>query len=297
VIVRAIARSRRVRAAARSAPDAPADARALLADLGARRVRLAVGAPTIGPHVVGVFRPIIVVPSSLLAADARELLRAALLHELAHVRRFDVAGRLLQVIARAAFWWFPIVALASRRLDRAREAACDARALEDGAVPAHVYAGLLLQMARLRPAAAASLAATALDDRIAGVLAGPMRARIGLVHGGALVVWVAISLGGARDAEARRVETCVYTPALAEALRQAHPEADVDNDGVLSHDEACEFQASLRRTVATHQRDGEAAVSTLDEASAELLAEPLCCSSPETVPPPAGAEASCRIEE
>src|SRR2546430_13045798 len=30
------------------------------------------------------------------------------------------------------------------------------------------------------------------------------------------------------------ITTCVYTPAFAEALRQAHPEADRDGDGTLS---------------------------------------------------------------
>jgi hypothetical protein len=66
---------------------------------------------------------------------------------------------------------------------------------------------------------------------------------------------------------------CKYTPQLAEALRQAHPEADLDGDGVLSRDEACEFQAELRLRVETPQ-PSDAVSTPLDES---LLTEPLCC--------------------
>jgi len=279
VLLRANAADRHALSLARTATAAPADARALLDSLGGRRVRLVVGDGAVGPFVIGLVRPIIVVPPALLAdhsatgvAGSRLLLRAALLHELAHVRRLDTLGRFVQVLARAAFWWFPVVALASRRLDHAREAACDARALEVGQIERPAYARLLLQMAQLRTAPAASLAApAALEPRIASVLGPPMRSRLGLVHVVALLAWVGVGLGGARSAEARGVETCVYTLELAESLRLAHPEADADQDGVLSHDEACEFQAEIRRTT------GAGPVTTIDDATAELAAAPLCC--------------------
>jgi len=269
VIVRANLAERGALAIARRSPDAP-DARAILAELGApRRVRLVAGDAAIGPYVVGLLRPIIVVPPALLCEPA--LLRAALLHELAHVRRLDALGRLVQLIARVAFWWFPVVAIASRRLDAAREAACDQRALAVGRIERPAYARLLLQMAQLRSAGTPLAAADALDQRIASVLGPPPRARLGLVHAVALIVWIGVALGGARSAEARGLETCVYNADLAEALRQAHPEADADNDGVLSHDEACELQAELRRSAP------ENTMSLLDEAAASFLAAPLCC--------------------
>lgn len=269
VLIRANLAEREAIAFARRCPEAPAAARALLAELGGGRAKLVVGELDTGPHVLGLLRPIIVVPPALLAD--RGLLRAALLHELAHVRRLDAIGRLIQILARAAFWWFPVVAFASRRLDHAREAACDARALEIGQIDRPAYARLLLQMAQLRTAAAPALAMpAALDRRVQSVLGPPLRARLGVLHVVALVAWVALALGGARTAEARASDACVYTTRYAEALRRAHPEADIDQDGVLSRDEACELQAELRRIAPQN-------VTTLDEATAGLLAEPLCC--------------------
>jgi beta-lactamase regulating signal transducer with metallopeptidase domain len=278
LVGRGVARLRASRRHAASAEPAPQPARTELAQLaqrlGVRTPALAVGRPDLGPHVVGVFRPIIVVPPMLLSQP--ELLRAALLHELAHVRRRDAMARLVQLVATSLFWFWPITRAAARRLDLAREAACDAWALEAGELPGRAYARLLVAMARLQlpapaPAGGAALAMAAhhLDARVAAVLAGPGRARLGGAHRVAIAGFALVALGGARTAHARAAALpCTYTPEIAAALYTAHPEADRDGDGVLSRDEACELQAELRRQAALNHS------SPADEVS---LAEPLYC--------------------
>jgi beta-lactamase regulating signal transducer with metallopeptidase domain len=280
VLARALTAQHRVVRAARRAPLAPGPAQALLASFTARTPRLVVGDPAVGPHVVGIVRPIIVIPPALVADPV--LLCPALLHELAHVRRRDALARLVQLVAGAVFFCWPVVRLASRRLDLAREAACDAWALEISEVPRPAYARLLVRMAQLQAAAAASMGAVhGLDARVAAVLGPAARGRLGALHGLALAAWIAVALGGARTASARGDHTtCKYTPAFAEALRQAHPEADRDGDGVLSRDEACMFQAELRHRV--EQLPGADLVSrpdkpALDALDESLLTQPLCC--------------------
>ncbi|HEX2688103.1 MAG TPA: M56 family metallopeptidase [Kofleriaceae bacterium] len=278
VLGRALIAQRRVAGAARRASPAPAHARALLATFARRPPRLVIGEPTVGPHVVGIVRPIIVIPPALL--DDPVLLGPALLHELAHIRRHDALARVVQLVAGAVFFFWPVVWLVNRRLDLAREAACDAWALDASEVPRPAYARLLVRMAQLRAADAASLAAPrGLDARVAAVLGPPARARLGPAHRLALIGWIGLALGGARTAAARGEHmACKYTPQLAEALRQAHPEADRDGDGVLSRDEACEFQAELRRRVESSAGPvGSDPVSRLDEIDEDLLSEPLCC--------------------
>ncbi|MEP6864640.1 MAG: M56 family metallopeptidase [Deltaproteobacteria bacterium] len=297
VIVRAVRAHRRVSLAARTAPVAPPFAQrlvaALAAKLGVRTPSLHVGAAAVGPHVLGLVRTIIVVPPALLQRP--ELLRAALLHELAHVRRRDVLGRLAQVAASALLWFWPIVRVVGRRLDAARETACDAWALETGEVARPTYARLLVRMAELRTASGAiALAAPhALDARVRAVLDRPAHARIGRIQRVALAGWIVLALGGARSAAARERVACKYTPALAQALYLSYPEADLDGDGQLSRDEACGLQAQLRRET------GEAKpqlASHLDPASeAELqswLEEPLCCNC-ET---PEANSGTCHLE-
>ncbi len=276
IIARSIDRYRRAVRTAGAATPAPAEARQLLRELAAR---VGVRAPQLhvaadaSPHVVGLWRATIVVPPALL--DDPALLRAALLHELAHVRRRDGIARAAQVWAGALLFFWPVVRLAARRLDLARESACDAWALEAGELARPAYARLLVRMAELRSHALALAAPHALDARIAAVLGPPSHARLGRVQRIALVAWGILALGGARSASAHGDRpSCRYTPELAQSLLAAHPEADLDGDGVLSRDEACELQAAMRRRA-------DELTSQLDPADqAELetfLAEPLCC--------------------
>jgi beta-lactamase regulating signal transducer with metallopeptidase domain len=294
VLGRALRASRATLAQARAAQPAPDAALTLLAMLAAsvkvRAPRLAIGDAATGPYVVGLRRPIIVIPPSLV--DDPALLRAALLHELAHVRRKDAIGRFVQIWATAMFFWWPVVRMIGRRLDLAREAACDAWALETSPVSRPAYARLLVKMAGLRAVAAPALASPrTLDARVAAVLGPPVRARVGIVGKVVVAAWAVMALGGARSAAARGdKEVCVFTPQLAEALRQAHPEADLDGDGTLSKDEACEFQAEVRRRF-------EDQVSTLDDESAaeldRLIEQPLCCNCGGDGLTPASGDASC----
>jgi len=296
VIVRAVRAHRRAAIAARSAPVAPPFAQRLVATLAAkldvRTPALHVGAAAVGPHVLGLVRTTIVVPPALLHRP--ELLRAALLHELAHVRRRDMLGRIVQVAATALLWFWPIVRLVGRRLDAARETACDAWALETGEVARPTYARLLVRMAELRATAVALAAPHALDARVRAVLDRPAHARIGRMQRVALAGWIVLALGGARTASAHPERAaCKYTPELAQALYLSYPEADLDGDGQLSRDEACGLQAQLRRGEADPKNQ---LASHLDPASeAELqswLEEPLCCNC-ET---PEANSGTCHLE-
>lgn len=281
VVVRATVAHHRTVAAARAAALAPASARALVmqlgAQLGVRTPVLRIGASAIGPHVIGFMRATIVVPPALVSEPT--LLRAALLHELAHVRRRDILGRTLQVAANALLWWWPIARLVGRRLDAARESACDAWALEAGDLARPTYARLLVRMAELRAAAAASslAAPAALDARVAAVLGPSSHARTSGWQRAALAGWIVLALGGARTASAHSERTaCKYTPQLALSLYASHPEADRDGDGQLSRDEACGLQAELRRREPRSHLDP--ILSRADEAELEsFLGEPLCC--------------------
>ena len=153
-------------------------------------------------------------------------------------------------------------------------------------------------MTQLRAPATPLAAPRALGARVAYVLGPTIRPRLGVGHKLGLVLWIAIALGGARTVSARgpAAIVCTYSPELAEALAVAHPEADLDGDGRLSRDEACDFQAEVRKLAV----DPETPVSTFDESAAGLLAEPLCCNcdAAEGLSAPAPlSEASCQRDE
>lgn len=80
------------------------------------------------PIATGIWSPAVVLPEELTAALGPDDLRCTIEHELAHVRRGDVAANAVQRIVEATFFWNPWVQLAGRRLSAEREAACDDRA-------------------------------------------------------------------------------------------------------------------------------------------------------------------------
>jgi beta-lactamase regulating signal transducer with metallopeptidase domain len=76
------------------------------------------------PALFGIWRPAILLPPALLEGNA-ERLRLVLLHEIAHIKRWDVLIKWLMILARASHWFNPLVWLAMRRLTAEQELLCD----------------------------------------------------------------------------------------------------------------------------------------------------------------------------
>ena len=94
----------------------------------------------------GFRRPIVLLPEEALEwSDA--WVRAALHHEIAHIRRWDWPIQVAAMLVRTVFWFNPLCWIACARLRRESEHACDDRVLAAGLAPA-VYADHLVNIAR-----------------------------------------------------------------------------------------------------------------------------------------------------
>lgn len=128
--------------------------------------------------VLGLYRPIIAVPRDVSASLTSAELDQVILHEYAHVRRFDDWGKLVQVAINAFVGWHPAVRLIMREIDLEREAACDDWVVSITGAP-RAYARCLTKMAGFVPAlgeaAAIPYAASAkhITRRIERLLAAP----------------------------------------------------------------------------------------------------------------------------
>jgi|GEM_PF-2114161 len=117
-----------------------------------RSVQIAIDDSLLIPLAHGVFRPRVLLPSAAESWPSDKL-RTVLLHELAHVARWDCASLLFGQIACTLHWPDPLVWVSWRHLRSECERACDDAVLRCSTAPAD-YAENLLAIARdLRPAA------------------------------------------------------------------------------------------------------------------------------------------------
>lgn len=151
-----------------------------------------------GPIVVGVFRPIIILPfRNYRRLNEREL-KAVLLHEGAHVVMWDQLLLLTQQVANVLFWPNPLVHLVNRCLTRAREEVCDNHVL--GVLSRKEYCCALLRVATMQwhcgtafRGVALGTADWSLESRIRGILDARRRTMARCRLG--ILALVALSIG------------------------------------------------------------------------------------------------------
>ncbi len=89
------------------------------------KVEVATSPSISSPMALGILRPIIVFPADLVEKLSADKLSLVLMHELAHVRRWDNLTLLLQRLVSAVLFFHPAVWLCGRMLRREAEQACD----------------------------------------------------------------------------------------------------------------------------------------------------------------------------
>lgn len=149
----------------------PEAAERLRAALGVgRRVTVAVCDHLATPLMVGIVRPPILLAPAALTGWSADQLEMVLLHELAHVRRWDNLVNLLQRVVESLLFFHPAVWIVSRWVRRDREDCCDAVVVARTAKP-QAYAELLVALASpSHPLAGLALARHPLAGRIRRIL-------------------------------------------------------------------------------------------------------------------------------
>ena len=107
------------------------------------------------PLLLGIRRPMIILPENALTLDANRL-RLMLAHELAHLYRADLRWAWLSTLVEVLFFFHPVLWLTRREARLAQEMACDALVVETVRQPAAEYGATLLailaQQSGRRPA-------------------------------------------------------------------------------------------------------------------------------------------------
>ena len=159
------------------------------------------------PGLVGVFKPVVLLPAGLMTHLSDSERDSILAHELGHLRRRDNVTAAIHMAVEALFWFYPPVWLIGARLIAERERACDESVLAQGHDP-EVYAGGILKVCKFciqSPLACAAGATGAdLKGRVRLIMTGAAARRLGagkrVALAGAGVVALALPvLGGFLD--------------------------------------------------------------------------------------------------
>ena len=169
---------RLMRLARRGAPLETTDWKLLLREAGEtlrlrRSVSLWQSADNPMPLTWGWWRPVVLVPAEAAGWPAQRR-RVVLLHELAHVKRWDCLTQTIARVVRTLFWINPLVWLATRRMCVERERACDDLVLNGGCKPSE-YASQLVAIAQTyrhlpQVAAIAMARSSQIKGRIAAIV-------------------------------------------------------------------------------------------------------------------------------
>lgn len=131
------------------------------------------------PGVVGVWRPVLLVPAGIEHHLTPAQLQAVLEHEFCHVRRRDNFTSAIHMVVEAVFWFHPLVWWVGARMVDERERACDEQVLRVCGEP-QTYAESILNVCKLyveSPLACVSgVTGSDLKRRIAAIMAN----RVGL---------------------------------------------------------------------------------------------------------------------
>ncbi|MFH1614635.1 MAG: M56 family metallopeptidase [Planctomycetota bacterium] len=168
------------------------------------KVNLKLSPVAASPSVCGLFRPTILIPQNLPSKLNREDLRSILLHELAHIKRGDLAISLVQTILQIAYFYNPLLWMANAIIRKVREQAVDEMVLVAMGERAEDYPETLLNISRLtfsRPALSLRLIGVveskkALSGRIKHILSRPFpkTAKLGFVGLLAIIITASILL-------------------------------------------------------------------------------------------------------
>ena len=192
------------------------------------------------PSLVGIRRPVVMLPRGLAQRLSEAEIRAVLEHELAHYRRRDNLTAAMHMVVQALFWFYPPVWWLGARLVAEREQACDEAVLAAGTC-AEVYAEGILKVCRFfaQPGGACAAGASGADlkRRMEAIMSGcnafpvspTKKVAVSIALAGALSASILFAAPVVPTAQAQASSAMNLTPAEHARLlaQQTRPQKEV----------------------------------------------------------------------
>ena len=269
------------------------------------------------PAVIGLFHPVVLLPVRALTGLTPEQLEAVIAHELAHIKRFDVAVNFFQVIAETLFFFHPAVWWLNKRIRADREDCCDDVAIaECGGTVGYARALATMETWRDVPDFAMAVTGSPVATRVARLLgisqqqngartAGVVTASLALATA---LIAAGVSFGVANPALAQSaggsfqqlVTQADQAPSVTQFAHVVEAEEDVEevvSAEVAQEEQEAEVDASAEPTASKPPRAPVAPKEPAPAAPAEPV-KPVKPASPASPPnPPAPPNAPSFINE
>jgi beta-lactamase regulating signal transducer with metallopeptidase domain len=121
-----------------------------------RKIKIFISNKVTGPVTIGFLKPIILIPLATINHLSKEQMEAVLLHEIAHIKRYDYFINLFLTVIETVLFFNPFSHIFKKKIQKERENSCDDWVLAYSYAPVD-YANALLQLAHLSNAKASSL--------------------------------------------------------------------------------------------------------------------------------------------
>jgi beta-lactamase regulating signal transducer with metallopeptidase domain len=149
------------------------------------------------PALVGVFKPVLLIPETMTSAFAPAQRAAVVAHEEWHARRRDNLFAAIHTCVEVLFWFHPLVWWIGRKLLAEREMACDEQVVLEGHEPV-AYATALIAVGRgamTKRLCAAGATDGDLPSRVRAILAPRRAHRFSLSHRALLAAAMLVCIG------------------------------------------------------------------------------------------------------
>ena len=194
----------------------------------ARPVRLLVSGLLEAPAAIGWLRPVVLVPAGALTGLPPAQIEALLLHELAHVRRYDYLVHILQSAVEAIFFYHPAVWWVSGHMRAERELCCDDIAVSiTGDAVAYVRALAEFDSARWMQPSVMAANGGSLSDRIARLLGQSIASRRASSGPASAAALILLAIGGwtvfAQPTDRPHFEVASVKPSVNPSIQHVRP--------------------------------------------------------------------------
>jgi beta-lactamase regulating signal transducer with metallopeptidase domain len=196
------------------------------------------------PGLVGIWRPVLLMPEGLAHHLSSEQMRSIVAHEVSHLRRRDNLTFAIHMISQVVFWFYPLTWWLGKRLIAERERACDEAVVASGHDPS-VYAESILKVCHFYVQSplpcAAGVSGAVLKHRMEAIMSGHVVRRIP-----AVITALLFALGVAGIAAPLAVGVLTARPASAQGVTPSSAESTASTDSEIARRR---YEQSRPRTV------------------------------------------------